>query len=102
MSDNKKLLSTIFGAALLISTSILTTASAGSLLEENKQQMSGATMVADALMVRPIALLGTVVGTATFVVSLPFSLLGNNTKEAGNYLVRDPFNYTFQRKLGDI
>jgi hypothetical protein len=41
-------------------------------------------------------------GTATFVVSLPFSAWGGNTGEAFDNLMVPPAMYTFNRPLGDF
>lgn len=62
---------------------------------------TGGEMMFDAVLVRPTMLIGTVVTTAVFLVSLPFSLLGGNVGEAANSLVTEPFKYTFQRPLGE-
>ena len=59
-------------------------------------------MAGDALVARPLGLCATVIGGALFVISLPFSLLGGNTGDAYNYLLADPFKYTFTRPLGDF
>lgn len=59
-------------------------------------------MVVDALVVRPLGILGTAAGTLVFVVSLPFSALGGNTDAAFQKLVADPAAYTFTRPLGDL
>jgi hypothetical protein len=45
---------------------------------------------------------GTVFGCGAFLISLPFSLLGGNTKEAFNALVAQPAQYTFLRPVGDF
>ncbi len=63
---------------------------------------SDADMLADAFLVRPLMLVGTVLGTATFVVTLPFSLIGGNTGEAGKALVVEPAKRTFVHPLGDL
>ena len=47
-------------------------------------------------------LTSTVVGLATFIVTLPFSALGGNIGEAGNTLVVEPAKYTFVRPLGEL
>jgi len=57
-------------------------------------------MTADILVARPIGVAVTAVGAAAFVVSLPFSLLGGNVKEAGENLVVNPGKATFVRCLG--
>ena len=59
-------------------------------------------MAADALVARPLGLCATVIGGALFIVSLPFSALGGNTKEALDYLLKDPFKFTFDRPLGEF
>ena len=59
-------------------------------------------MTGDALVVRPLGLAGTVIGGAIFVLSLPFSALGGNTKPAFDYLLADPFTFTFSRPLGEF
>lgn len=59
-------------------------------------------VVADAAVVRPFMLVTTALGTAAFIVTLPFSLLGGNVSEAGEKLVAGPARYTFLRPLGDM
>lgn len=59
-------------------------------------------MTGDALVVRPLGLAATIIGGAIFVVSLPFSALGGNTEPAFNYLLADPFTFTFNRPLGEF
>ena len=66
------------------------------------EEPTGGTMLADAFMVRPFMLVGTILGTATFIVTLPFSLLGGNVGEAGRALVVEPAAYTFVRPLGEL
>ncbi|UTA48012.1 hypothetical protein L1F30_00390 [Simiduia sp. 21SJ11W-1] len=57
-------------------------------------------MTADLVLVRPVMLGITVLGTAAFVVSLPFSAAGGNVKQAANTLVLGPGEATFVRCLG--
>jgi len=65
-------------------------------------ERTGGTMMADTFLIRPFMLAGTVVGLATFIVTLPFSALGGNVGEAGNTLVVEPAKYTFVRPLGEL
>ncbi|MEW5709997.1 MAG: hypothetical protein AB1830_14000 [Pseudomonadota bacterium] len=60
----------------------------------------GAAMAADVLFARPIGLVGTVLGAALWVVSLPFTLPSRSTDEAGEALVGKQLRYTFERPLG--
>jgi len=63
---------------------------------------SGENMAADLVLVRPVGLAATVAGTAIFLVSLPFALITNDVPKTAKQLVVNPFNYTFDRPLGDF
>lgn len=63
---------------------------------------SAAAMAVDLLLVRPLGVASTIVGTGVFVLSLPFSLLGGNVDEAARMLVAEPAAYTFARPLGEF
>lgn len=65
-----------------------------------QEDPSALAMVGDAIVVRPLGLVFTVIGAAVFVVTLPFSALGGNVGQAGNTLVAGPFRTTFDRCLG--
>jgi len=69
--------------------------------EAEDVDMSGK-MAVDILLARPIGIISTVLGTALFIVSLPFSVLGGNTKQAYKNLIAKPAKYTFKRPLGDF
>ena len=64
--------------------------------------VSAEAMTADLLVIRPLGIVATVVGSAIFIVSLPFSALGGNTKTACQKLVKDPAKFTFKRPLGEF
>ena len=59
-------------------------------------------MAVDILFTRPIGIISIVLGTALFIVSLPFSALGGNTKQAYENLIAKPAKYTFKRPLGNF
>ncbi len=61
---------------------------------------SALAMTGDALLARPALLVTTILGSAVYLVSLPFSLLGGNAEEAGKVLVVGPAKATFVRCLG--
>ena len=62
----------------------------------------GTDMVLDLLILRPLGLLTTGVGSVAFVASLPFTLPSGSAGEAACVLVKDPLAYTFTRPLGDF
>lgn len=57
-------------------------------------------MLGDLLIARPLLIAGTVIGTAAFVVALPFTLAGGNVGASGKALVIDPARAAFVRCLG--
>lgn len=87
-------------AMVFTTTGFSALAEDGGLEMDNKAPAE--TMVADFAVMRPLGIGATVVGTAFFIVSLPFSALGKNTGKAWDKLVADPFNFTFARPLGEV
>lgn len=71
---------------------------AGSAVAEDRP--SAAAMMGDAIFARPALLVGTLLTTGAFVVSLPFSVLGRNVNESAQMLVIGPAKATFLRCLG--
>lgn len=59
-------------------------------------------MLMDAFLLRPLGLAATVLGTAVFFVTLPFSLPTHSADEAAKVLVVKPAKYTFARPLGQV
>jgi hypothetical protein len=66
------------------------------------KEPGGGDMIYDMLVLRPIGTVATVIGSAFWLVTLPFSALGNNTDAATKKLVKEPAAYTFQRPLGEF
>lgn len=59
-------------------------------------------VLADILAIRPIGFVGTVLGTAACIVSLPVTIPFNSTHEVAKVLVFEPYRYTFERPLGEM
>ena len=68
----------------------------------SEEEITTGKMAADLLLVRPVGFLGTLFGSAVFIVGIPFSAVGGNTGETFQKLVKEPAVYTFVRPLGDI
>jgi hypothetical protein len=62
----------------------------------------GGEMIYDALIVRPVGMIATAVGSIFFVLTLPFSAAGDNVDTASEKLVKSPARFTFQRPLGEF
>ncbi len=92
----------VLTAAMTITTSLSQLALAEDVSGAVEEKPSMLAMTGDFLIVRPVMLATTVVGTALWLVSSPFSLMGGNFKEAGETLALDPAKATFSRCLGCV
>jgi hypothetical protein len=63
---------------------------------------SGGEMLFDFALIRPVGIIATAVGSVCYVLSLPFSALGDNVDAAGEKLVKEPAQFTFKRPLGEF
>lgn len=59
-------------------------------------------MIADTILVRPACFAATVVGSAFFVISLPFAALSKSVDKTADVLVKAPARATFTRPLGEF
>ncbi|MGD8880861.1 MAG: hypothetical protein PVI82_03150 [Desulfobacterales bacterium] len=66
------------------------------------QEPGGGAMIYDMVVIRPIGLAATVIGSVFWLVSLPFSASGDNFDTATEKLVKEPAAYTFKRPLGEF
>ncbi len=60
------------------------------------------TIAADVLVVRPVCLVATILGSALFVVALPVAATSKSIKPTARALVVAPAKATFTRPLGDM
>lgn len=59
-------------------------------------------MAADVLVVRPIGMVASVAGCAIYLISLPFSIPGDNADKVWEKAVVAPVKYTFDRPVGEF
>jgi hypothetical protein len=59
-------------------------------------------VIADAVVVRPCCLVATIVGSALFVISLPFAIPAKSVHRSAHALISRPAYSTFKRPLGDL
>ena len=85
---------------MILSALILFSLPMHSQAQEIDETPSAAAMVFDGLLIRPLTLVATAIGTVVWVATLPFSLLGGNAGEAADVLVLGPASATFLRCLG--
>lgn len=64
---------------------------------------SAGAMVFDLVVIRPLSLVGTVLGSAVFLLQMPLALIQNKPPiAAAKKLVVEPARYTFDRPLGQM
>jgi hypothetical protein len=59
-------------------------------------------IIADLLVARPLGLASLVIGSAVYIVSLPFAAFTESGDKVKKTFLEDPYHYTFKRPLGDI
>jgi len=94
-----KKITSIFAVALLIlafnSISLAST-------QGSSSTPSAGAVVSDVLVLRPLGFAGTILGGAAFVVSLPVTLATHKVDRVEKLLVQEPYDYTFERPLGQM
>ena len=68
----------------------------------NAASGQGTAMIADVVLVRPICFAATAIGSAFFVLSLPFALASGSVDDTAEALVVVPAKATFTRPVGDF
>lgn len=63
---------------------------------------SATDMVVDVVVMRPLGLVATVLGTALTVLALPFTIPSSSVEASARELIVKPAEYTFKRPLGDF
>lgn len=84
----------------LLAAALLTSAPAWSAEPAKDGETTAAYMLGDLLVARPLGIVAAGVGTAAFLVSLPFTLMGGNVEQAADHLVVGPAHAAFTRCLG--
>lgn len=90
---------TVLAAALLLPP-LAPALQAAEHMEPDKP--TGGMMMWDTVAMRPLGICATVIGAAFWVVSYPFAYLGGNVDATTEALVQAPFDWTFDRPLGEF
>lgn len=62
----------------------------------------GTDMLVDVVVMRPLGLVATVVGTALTIVALPFTIPTGSVGDSAREMIVKPAEYTFKRPLGQF
>ncbi|MFZ0243794.1 MAG: hypothetical protein WAL90_19295 [Desulfobacterales bacterium] len=68
--------------------------------EVEEANPSAGSMTYDLLVMRPLGAAATVLGSAVFVLSIPFTAISDTIPTAAEKLVTDPYHFTVTRPLG--
>lgn len=98
----KAYMSRVMVAALLLTLVPFSAQADSPAVREPGTGDKGTDMVLDLLVLRPLGLVTTGIGSVLFLVSLPFTLPSGSSGDAACELVSKPLAYTFTRPLGDI
>ncbi len=67
---------------------------------ERAKDANAGEIVGDLLVIRPVTLAMTFIGTGLWIVSAPFTIMGENFRRSGEVLFIEPAMYTFGYPLG--
>jgi len=70
--------------------------------EVSSSDVGAGAIAGDIMLVRPLGIAATALGTGLFIASLPFSALGGNMGTAAKALVAEPVKFTFFRPVGQF
>jgi hypothetical protein len=59
-------------------------------------------ILGDVLWIRPLGAIGLVIGATAYVISLPVTMPLKKSDEAKEFLITDPYNFYFNRPLGEM
>jgi hypothetical protein len=92
----------VVAVSLLLATSTIAAASDPGYADSPDNEVTAVAVVADFLVVRPLGIVATVVGTTMFVLALPFGAMAGDISTPAHLLVVEPAAFTFKRPLGDL
>lgn len=95
MNYQKSLVSVVAAVCMLLTTSLVRADQYATDVPPTAEAMAG-----DVLLVRPLGLAAIILGTATFIVALPFTIPSGSVASSAKVLVGEPAQYTFTRPLG--
>ncbi|MBL6749653.1 MAG: hypothetical protein ISP90_03990 [Nevskia sp.] len=89
-------------AASLLAASAGAGADSANLYSNADAGPSPEAVTADLVVVRPLGVAATVIGTGIFLVGLPFEAVTGNFSGPARTLIGGPAKYTFQRPIGEM
>jgi len=95
MNHPKSLVSALAAVCMILTASLVRAEQYATDIPPTAEAMAG-----DVIFVRPLGLAATILGAATFLVALPFTIPSGSVGSSAKALIGEPFQYTFTRPLG--
>ncbi len=95
----------LMGKVILFCTIFLLTVgslSAWAVPDKYRKSPDPVAIMADGVLVRPLSLVSTIVGSVFYVITLPFTIPSDSADSARQQLVEYPAWFTFQRPIGNF
>jgi hypothetical protein len=96
MKHHQGMVSVIAAVCMILTTSLVR----GADQYDDNVQPTAEAMAGDLIFARPLGLAATILGAATFIVALPFTLPSGSVGSSAKVLIGEPVSYTFRRPLG--
>lgn len=89
---------------VMVALLVCTTTGFSALAQDPKleEEATAEGMIVDFVLLRPMGIISTAVGTVFFIASLPFSGPTGSIGVAFQKLVAEPASFTFARPLGEV
>ena len=99
MNKNLKVAAVLF---FTVSFLFLVINDARAVPEKYRMSPDPVAVMADGVLVRPLGLVSTIVGSVFYVITLPFTLPSDSEDSARQQLIEYPAWFTFQRPIGNF
>lgn len=86
---------------LMLTVLIICSSSVAFAEDYSASETSSTGVLGDIIFLKPMGAAALVVGSAAFLVSWPFAAISNSSDQTFQVLVREPYEYTFKRPVGD-
>ena len=95
MNCHKSLVSAVVAVCMLFTTSLVRADQYATDVQPTGEAMAG-----DLIFVRPLGFVSLVLGTAGFIIALPFTIPSGSVGSSAKVFIMEPAQYTFTRPLG--
>ena len=95
MNYHKSLVSAVAAVCMLLTTGLVRADQYATDVQPTGEAMAG-----DLILVRPLGVVSTILGTVGFILALPFTIPSGSVGSSAKVFIVEPAQYTFTRPLG--